>query len=263
MQAGIGDEVIAGGGGNGGDITDVLHHGSDGDGSHDQHGGHVELGDDELLEADQVGLTHGGEVHQGLHDAVGIRQLGTAGGGDDRHNVAAYHAQQDGDDLHHALAPDIGHHDDGHGHQGQPPAGGGVFDGGAGEVQADHDDHGAGDDGGEVTHDRLGPQHLKEQSQHQIQETGDDDAAQSVGQLQFGVQPVIGGHGGHGGEAAQVGKGGTKESGDLELGAHMEQQGAQTGHQQGGLDAQGQAVALNQNGHQHGGAKHGEQMLQA
>ena len=43
----------------------------------------------------------------------------------------------------------------------------------------------------------------------------------------------------------------------------MEQQSAQTGHQQGSLDAQGQAVALNQNGYQHGGAKHGEQMLQA
>ena len=55
VQAGIGDEVIAGGGGNGGDIADVLHHGSDGDGGHHQDGGNVELGDDELLEADQVG----------------------------------------------------------------------------------------------------------------------------------------------------------------------------------------------------------------
>ena len=263
MQAGIGDEVIAGGGGNGGHVTDVLHHGSDGDGGHDQHGGHVELGENELLEADEVGLTHGGEVDEGLHNAVGIGQLGAAESGNHRHNVAANHTQQDGDDLHHALTPNVGHHDDSHGHQGQPPAGGGVFDGGAGEVQADHDDHGAGDDGGEVPHDGLGAQHLKEQSQHQIQETGDDDAAQSVGQLQFRGQTVIGGHGGHGGEAAQVGEGGAQESGDLELGAHMEQQGAQTGHQQGGLDAQGQAVALNQNGYQHGGAKHGEQMLQA
>ena len=117
--------------------------------------------------------------------------------------------------------------------------------------------------GGEVPHDGLGAQHLKEQSQHQIQETGDDDAAQSVGQLQLGIQTVIGGHGGHGGEAAQIGEGGAQESGDLELGAHMEQQSAQTGHQQGSLDAQGQAVALNQNGHQHGGTEHGEQMLQA
>ena len=42
----------------------------------------------------------------------------------------------------------------------------------------------------------------------------------------------------------------------------MEQQGAQTGEQQGGLDGQGQAVAGDQNGHQNGGAEHGEQVLQ-
>ena len=208
-------------------------------------------------------LAHGGEVDEGLHDAVGIRQLGAAESGNHRHNVAANHTQQDGDDLHHALTPNVCHYDDSHGNQSQPPAGGSIGNGGAGEVQADHDDHGAGDDGGEVPHDRLGPQHLKEQSQHQIQETGDDNAAQSVGQLQFGVQTVIGGHGGHGGEAAQIGEGGAQKGGHLEFGAKVEQQGAQTGHQQGGLDAQGQAVALNQNGHQHGGAKHGEQMLQA
>ena len=78
MQAGILDEVVAGGGGDGGDITDVLHHGGDGDGGHDQHGGHVELGEDELLEANEVCLAHGGEVDEGLHDAVGIRQLSAA-----------------------------------------------------------------------------------------------------------------------------------------------------------------------------------------
>ena len=33
--------------------------------------------------------------------------------------------------------------------------------------------------------------------------------------------------------------------------------------QQGGLDGQGQAVALDQDGHQHRGAEHGEQVLQA
>ena len=237
----------------------MLHHGGDGDGGHDQDGGQVKAGKLEGGQAQEGGAGHLGEVQDGATVRIGH----AAHVHDEGHQIGAHNAQQDGDDLHHALAPDIGHHDDGHGHQGQPPAGGSIGNGGAGEVQADHDDHGAGDDGGEVPHDGLGAQHLKEQSQHQIQETGDDDAAQSVGQLQLGIQTVIGGHGGHGGEATQVGEGGTKESGDLELGAHMEQQGAQTGHQQGGLDAQGQAVALNQNGYQHGGAKHGEQMLQA
>ena len=43
----------------------------------------------------------------------------------------------------------------------------------------------------------------------------------------------------------------------------MEQQGSQTCHQQSGLDAQGQAVVLHQNGNQNRCAEHGEQVLQA
>ena len=68
---------------------------------------------------------------------------------------------------------------------------------------------------------------------------------------------------GHSGEAPQVGKGGAQEGGHLKLGAHMEKQGAHAGKEQGGLDGQGQSVALDQNGHQHGGPKHGKHVLKA
>ena len=228
----------------------MLHHGGDGDGGHDQDRGQVKLGDDKLLQAHKVGLAYLGEIHLT---------------GDEGHNVAAHHTQQDGDDLHHALAPDVGHDDDGDGHQSQPPAGRGVGDGGAGEVQTDEDDNGAGDDGGEEAHDLLGAHQLEQQGQHQVQPAGDNDAAQGVGELFFT---------GHGGElariqlgyrleAAQEGEGGAQEGRDLELGTHMEQQRTQTRKQQCGLDGERQAVALHQDGNQHRGAEHGEQMLQA
>ena len=202
-----------------------------------------------MLQAHEVGAADLGEVHLS---------------GDQGHDVAAYHTQQDGDNLDHALAPDVGHHDDGDGHQSQPPAGGGVGDGGAGEVQADEDDDGAGDDGGEEAHDLLCAHQLEQQSQHQIEAAGDDDAAQGVGEL------LLAAHGGelahvqlaHGLEAAQKGEGGAEEGGDFQLGAHMEQQRAEAGEQERRLDGQGQAVALHQNGHQHRGAEHGEQVLQ-
>ena len=139
--------------GDGGHVADVLHHGGDGDGGHDQDGGQVKLGDDKLLQAHKVGLAYLSEIHLA---------------GDEGHNVAAHHTQQDGDDLHHALAPDVGHDDDGDGHQSQPPAGGGIGDGGAGEVQTDEDDDGAGDDGGEEAHDLLGAHQLEQQGQHQV-----------------------------------------------------------------------------------------------
>ena len=167
MQARVFDEVLAGGGGDGGDITDVLHHGRDGDRGHDQDGGDVEFGDDELLETKEACFTHTGEV-----DLTG----------DDCDDVGADDAEQDGDDLDHALAPDVGDHDDGHSDEGEPPAGGGVIDGGAGEVQADHDDHRARDDGREVTHDLLRAEQFEQECEHKVEETCDHDAAKTCEQ---------------------------------------------------------------------------------
>ena len=218
MQTGVFNEVAAGGGGNGGDITDVLHHRGDGDGRHDEDGGDVELCDDELLEANEVGLTHRDEVDKGLHDAAGIRQLGAAESGD--------HAEEDGDDLDHALAPDVGNHDDRHGNEREPPAGLGVGDGGAGEVQADHDDHGAGDNGREVTHDLLRAEELEEQRQHEVEEACDHNAAERVGELELRIHALISGERCDRGEAAEVGERGAEERGDLKLGADVEQQRA-------------------------------------
>ncbi len=43
----------------------------------------------------------------------------------------------------------------------------------------------------------------------------------------------------------------------------MEEQGADTGEEQGSLDGKGQAIALHQDGDQHGGTKHGEHVLKA
>ena len=242
----------------------MLHHGGDGDGRHDQDRGHIELSQDELLQTHKVGALDGGEVDQGLHDAVSVRQLRAAGGGDECHDVRAHHAQQDGDDLDHALAPDVGDDDDGDSHQSQPPTGGGVGHGGAGQVQTDEDDDGTRDNGREVAHDLLGTHQLEQQGQHQIQQTRDHHAAQGVGQL------LLTGHGGELAaiqigyrlEAAQEGEGGAQEGGYLKLGADVEQQRADTGEQQGCLDGQGQAVARHQDGHQHRSAKHGEQVLQ-
>ena len=250
MQAGVSDEVLAGGGGDGGHVADVLHHGGDGDGGHHQDGGQVKLCQDEVLQAHEVGAADLGEVHLS---------------GDQGHDVAAYHTQQDGDDLDHALAPDVGHHDDGDGHQSQPPAGGGVGDGGAGQVQADEDDDGSGDDGGEEAHDLLGTHQLEQQGQDQIQGAGHHNAAQGVGQLFLAAHAGELAHiqAGHRLKAAQEGEGGAQEGGNLQLGAQVEQQGAETGKQQGGLDGQGQTVLGDQDGHQHGGAEHGEQVLQA
>ena len=63
MQAGVGDEVATGGGGDSGHIADMLHHGGNGDGCHDEDGGDVELSNDELLQTHEIGILHSGEIH--------------------------------------------------------------------------------------------------------------------------------------------------------------------------------------------------------
>ena len=207
------------------------------------------------------------------HKGVGDLASDVVGGevhltGDEGHDVADHHAQQDGDDLQHALTPDVGndHHNDGH--QCQPPAGHNVRNGRAGKVEADHDDHGAGDDGGEEAHDLLGTQHLEKEGQHQIQKTCDHHAAQCVGQLRLRIHALIGGQGRHGGEAAQVGEGGAQEHGALEAGEELVDQSADTGAQQSGGGAHGGsalghgAAGVDDDGNHQSGGHDGEHLLQ-
>ena len=250
MQAGLLDEVLPHGGGDGGHVADVLHHGGDGDGGHDQDGGKVKLGQDEGLDAHRAGGGHPGEIHLS---------------GGQGHGVGRQHPQQDGDDLHHALAPDVGCHDDGDGQQGQPPVGGSVVDGAGGQGQADEDDDGAGDHRGQEAHDLVDAHCLNQPGQGQVEQAGHHNAAQGVGQLLLPGHPGVnaGVQLGHGGEAAQIGEGGAQEGGHLELCAEVEKQGAGPGEEEGGLDAQRQAVALDQDGHQNGGPEHGEHVLKA
>ena len=105
---------------------------------------------------------------------------------------------------------------------------------------------------------------LDDEGQHHIQKARHHDAAAGVLQLFTGLHGRVHAavHGAHGGEAAQEGEGGAQESGHLHLRAEVEEQGAEAGEEQRGLDGQRQAVALDQDGHQHGGAEHGEHVLQ-
>ena len=246
----------------------MLHHGGNGDGGHDQNGGDIKLGNaaggigDERLEAQNGGQA----TEEAVHAQTGeVDHLHTGKVAAQSHQIGNDNTQQDGDDLDHAFAPDVGNHDDGDGEQSQPPAGGGIGNSGGGQIQADEDDDGAGDHGGQEVHDAMNADHLDNGSQNHVQKTGDHDAAAGVLQLFTGGHTGVdtGVHGAHGGKAAQESEGGTEEGGNLHFGAEMEEEGADTGEEEGGLNAQGQAVTLHQNGDQNGGAKHGKHVLQA
>ena len=249
----------------------MLHHGSHGNGGHDQNGGHIKPGDragevgEEGLQADRSGSRHGGKVHQGDHRAGGVHCCGPQGIGGHSHQIGDHHAQKDGDDLNHTLPPDVGCDDDRDGQEGQPPAGGGVAYRVRGQVEADEDDDGPGDHRRQEAHDLLYADQFDDGGQNHIEQAGHYNAAAGILELDGGLHCGIGAgiQGGHGGEAAQIGERGAQKGGYLQAGANMEEEGADAGEKQSGLDGQGQAVALDQNGDQDGGAEHGEQVLEA
>ena len=114
-------------------------------------------------------------------------------------------------------------------------------------------------------HHTVHAHHLHDGGHHHVKKASHHDAAGGVLELFSRIHGGIdaGIHGSHGSKAAQEGEGRTQESRDLHLGANVEEQRAKAGKEQGGLDIQGQSVSLDQNGHQHRCAEHGEHMLQA
>ena len=63
MQAGVLNEVLFHGGGNGRHVADVFHHSGNGNGGHNQDGGQVKLSQHKGLDAHSVRRSHAGEIH--------------------------------------------------------------------------------------------------------------------------------------------------------------------------------------------------------
>ena len=238
------------------DIAHMLHHGCQ------CNGDDSEQGTDELGAAVDGKQAHGALVQGDAEPVGGGNGLKVHRTGDKGHRVGDQNTDEDGQDLHHALAPDVADDDGAQCHKGQQPVGLAVGDGGGGQDQADGDDDGAGDDRREEFHDAPDAEGGDQQADDQVQDAGESHGGAGVGQ-HFGVgngqvAVRIGQHGGHDGEAAQVGKGRAKESRNFALGDEMEQQGAQTGAQQRGGNAQ-----AGEQRHQDRCTEHGEHVLNA
>ena len=247
---------MADGSADGGDIAHMLHHGSQCDGDDGEQSA------DELRAAVDGEQTHGLLVQGDAEPGRVGDLLEVHGTGDQSHRVGHQHTDQDGQDLDHALAPDVADNDHAQRHKGQQPVGLAVGDGGGSQDQADGDDDGASDHRREELHDAADAKGGDEQAGHQIYQAGESDGGTGVRQhLGVGhgqVAVCISQHGSHDGEAAQVSEGGAQECGHLLFGDEVEQQGAQTRAQQGGGNAQ-----AGEQRHQHRCAEHGKHVLYA
>ena len=261
MQAGIFNVVAVTGGGDGGHVADVLDHGSqaqrdDGDG-----------GSQQLVRVDVAG---GKEAEDGLLHLDGqgeplgfgdvLNKVVTDGRvSDDRDDVGTDNAEEDRDDLDHALAPDVGGDDDSDSNNGDPPVASAVIDGGGGQGQADGDDDGAGDDGREEAHDLLGAKNLKQIRKDDVHKTCARDAEAGIGQhLEVGLVLLLAEHRSDGGVAAEEGEGRAEEGRDLAAGDEVEQQRAEAREQK-----RVRNVEARQDGHEDRRAEHGEHVLES
>ena len=198
-------------------------------------------------EAQPGRLANGGKVHRT---------------GAQRHRVGHQHAQQDGKNLHHALAPDVADNDGAQRHHSQQPVGLAVVDGGRGQNQTDGNDDGAGYHRGEQAHHFAHAEHADQGAEQQVQNAAEGHARTGVGQhfrIGDGLLPgSIHQLRRHNSEAAQERKGRTQECRHLSLAQEVEQQRTQTGAQQRCGNAQ-----AGQQGHQHRSAEHGKGVLHA
>ena len=248
MQAGFGDVVAVAGRADGRHVADMLDH----RGERQRHDGDdgrdgqpcIEVRTDDRKhrlipgerQADPRRLGHARKVHLSR---------------DRSHEVRSDHAQEDGNDLDHALAPDVGDDDDGDGHQCDGPVRGRVRDGRAGQDEPDGDDDGPGDHGRKETHDPRGAEHFEQRRQHEVQKARARHAQAGVRQ-QIGLAVRRDGR-----IARDERERRAQERGHFALRDEMEQQRAQAREQQ--RRGNGQA---GQRRHQDGGAEHGEHVLQ-
>ena len=258
------NEVTAYGSGNGRHVTNVFHHGRHCNGRHHENGREVKFCNHKLLQAHQLGGRYGSKVDERYNFPAGIHHRCAAGIGNHCHNVRSNHTQQDGNDLNHPLAPNVRRNDDHHGNQRQPPAAGCIGNCRRRQIQADEDDDGARYHRGQEAHHLPHPNQLNNRRQNHIQKASHHNTAQGVRQLlrpgHIGVNPGI--QVGHCLEATQIGERGAQKSRNLQLRTDMKKQRANSCKQQRRLDGQGQSVALDQNWHQHRGAKHGKHVLE-
>lgn len=243
VQARIGEIGLFTCGADGGDIADVLHHGGQRDGRDGDAGADAEF-------------CHAAGVDRETEPfcVVDRRKINFAH--QQRDNVGNDDADQNGQDLHHAFAPDVAHDDDRESDKRQQPVGLAVGNRAGREDQADGNDDRAGNDGREKAHDFAHAEHFDQAAQEYINQAGYDNAASRVGQHLAG-RPVRAKRRDRR-VAAQERKAGAEERRYLALGDQVEQQRADSREQQRRRDAD-----ACQNGHEHRRAEHREGVLRA
>ena len=261
MKAGVLEEILLSRRGNCGNITDMLHHGCNRDGSHDEDRSEIEFSKNEGGQTDKTGIGNGLKIEDRAAVDIGHAERIH----DDSGNVGDHDAQKDGDDLEHAFAPDVKDDDNCKCDQSKRPAGGGIGDRGGSQSQADADNDGACDDGRQELHDLFDADCTDDQGQHQIQKACDDNTAASIGKL-FAVRHISENTAVklcYSSKSSEKSKGGSEESRYSPLCEEVEKECSDAGKEKSYLNGKPFSVkiAVDKDRDQDRGAEHGEQVL--
>ena len=261
VQARVFDVVAVAGGGDRGHVADVLDHGGEAQRDDGDHGGQKQVAVEIIAheQADDGALHVDGQRDPFCFRNVFDNILTDSRIDDDGQHIGADDAEEDRDDLDHALAPDVAGDDDGDGHDGDPPVLGAVVDGGGGQIQADGDDDRARDDRREEAHDLARAERFEQGREDDIHQARAQNAEAGVGEhLKVGLILEFAEHRGNSRVAAEERERGTEERGDFAAGDEVEQERAETGEQQRGGDVQ-----TRQDRDKDSRAEHGEHVLEA
>ena len=262
MQSGVSNIVLTDGGGYRTDIADMLDHGRQGQRHDGEYCAQEHAGVNIHIEQVEYAVF----PHDGQADNLGLRDLfrnSSAGGGVYEHGdeVGAEHAEEDGDDLGHALAPDVEADDDDDGRCGYDPVFVAVVDSRGGQDKADGNDDGACDYRGEELHDLFYAECLEQRRQDDIHKSCAGDAEACVNEevvIIYGVTGCVCTDGADRIVAADEGKGRAEKCGNLALCQHVEQQSAEAGKQQRRCD-----IKSRKERNENGCAEHCEHVLKS
>ena len=192
---------------------------------------------------------------------LGDYGLSCSGVNDDCQKVRADNAEEDGDDLCHALAPDVEADDDDYCRNCNKPVDGAVVNCRAGEDKTDGDDDGTGNNRREEAHDLVDAEGLEQCRQDNIHQSGAGNAKAGIHQkiiIVDGLTGSIYADGADGVVAADKGEGRAEECRDLAAGYEVEQQCAEACEQQCRCN-----VKSGEHGDENGCTEHCEHMLQS
>ncbi|MDG5974180.1 outer membrane receptor protein [Hydrogenophaga taeniospiralis CCUG 15921] len=243
-------QVLAGHRRHGLDVAQVLRHQDDGHGRDQQHGVAAEHRRAEIGQAEPGGAGDAAQV-QRFAQTEAVGEHGVDDAGDDQ-------AHEDQQALQHAAA-EHGHQrhtDEGHAlHPGVEARGRHVLDRDAGQVQADHRHHRAGDHRRHQAFDPARADGLHQRADQRVDDAAGDDAAERHADVGVGPRSgVAAGRDHH----ADEGEAGAEVARHLAAGHDEEDQRADAAHEDGDV-----GVEAHQDGGEHGGAEHGDQVLHA